>query len=98
MRKRHVCPKCEHHKILLIAEVPDTGEFATEIRPLMIASIITGQGWLGGDKKARAGALSAAVCKHCGFTELYVVAPGSIPVDGESVREVTGPEPTGAYR
>ena len=39
MRKRHVCPKCLHNHILLIENVPDTGEYSTEIRHMHIAEI-----------------------------------------------------------
>ncbi len=31
--------------------------------------------------------MSAAVCRKCGYTELYVKDPASIPVDGVRVRE-----------
>jgi predicted nucleic-acid-binding Zn-ribbon protein len=91
MRKRHVCPKCQHNHILLIERVPDTGEYSTEIRHLHIAEIFVGEGWLG-DKTDRAGKLSAAVCRACGYTELYTTGAALIPVDGKYVREVVGPE------
>ena len=91
MRKHHVCPKCQHNHILLIETVPDTGEFSTEIRQLHIAQAFAGDGWFG-DKTKTAGRLSAAVCKQCGFTELYCVDVALIPVDGKYVREVVGPE------
>ena len=91
MRKRHVCPKCQHNHILLIEAVPDTGEFSTEIRPLHVAIAFAGEGWFG-DKTKTAGRLSAAVCRKCGYTELYTVDAPLIPVDGKYVREVVGPD------
>jgi predicted nucleic-acid-binding Zn-ribbon protein len=92
MRKRHVCPKCQHNHILLIESVPDTGEFSTEIRPLHIAQVFVREGWFG-DKTRTAGKLSAAVCRRCGYTELYTNDAPLIPVDGTYVREVVGPDP-----
>lgn len=91
MRKRHVCPKCLHNHILLIETVPDTGEFSTEIRQLHIAQVFVGDGWFG-DKTKAAGKLSAAVCRQCGYTELYCTDAPLIPIDGKYVREVVGPE------
>lgn len=92
MRKRHVCPKCQHNHILLIESVADSGEFSTELRPLHVAIAFVGEGWLGGDKVKAAGQLSAAVCKRCGYTELYAKDAPLIPVDGRYVREVIGPD------
>ena len=94
MRQRHVCPKCSHNHILLIESVPDTGEFSTEIRQLHIAEVFAGEGWFG-DKTTTAGRLSAAVCRQCGYTELYTTDPARIPVDGKYVREMVGPDPDG---
>lgn len=94
MRKSHVCPKCRHNKVLLIQDVADKGEVATELRPMHIAIAYTGLTFFGGEKREAAGKLSAAVCKSCGYTELYTRDPDQIPVDGEYVREVTGPEQT----
>jgi predicted nucleic-acid-binding Zn-ribbon protein len=98
MRKTGICPKCEHQHTLLVDAVADVGEFATEVRPLHVAMISTGERFFGGDKLGAVGKLSAVVCKACGYTELYVQNPGSIPVDGEYVRE-RGPMPsTGPHR
>jgi predicted nucleic-acid-binding Zn-ribbon protein len=98
MRKTGICPKCEHQHTLLVATVADMGEFATEVRPLHVARISMGQRMFGGEKLAAVGELSAVVCKACGYTELYVQNPGSIPVDGKYVRE-RGPVPgTGPHR
>jgi predicted nucleic-acid-binding Zn-ribbon protein len=91
MRKRHVCPKCRHNHILLIENAADTGESSIEIRPLHVAIAFAGEGWLG-DKVMAAGQLSAAVCKQCGYTELYTKDAPLIPVDGRYVREVIGPD------
>jgi predicted nucleic-acid-binding Zn-ribbon protein len=99
MRNTHVCPKCHGHKILLIDAVADMGEWATEVRTLHVARVIVGQAWLSGaEQHGAAGELGAAVCRACGYTEFHVRDPGSIPVDGVHVREVTGPEQTAPYR
>jgi hypothetical protein len=42
--------------------------------------------------------LSTAVYRRCGFTELYTKNPAEIPVDGNYVREVVGPESPPPYR
>jgi hypothetical protein len=57
-----------------------------------IAVAFAGDGWFD-DKTKSAGILTAAVCKQCGYTELYTFDPALIPVDGKYVREVVGPEP-----
>ncbi len=94
MRKQHVCPKCRHNHILLIENVADSGEISTELRPLHIAIAFKGISFFGNEKLEAAGKLTAAVCKQCGYTELYTSGPGLIPVDGTYVREVVGPENT----
>ena len=91
MRERHICPKCQHTHILLIASVPDTGDWSTTIRQLGIATVLLGEGWFG-NKLGRAGLLSAAVCRRCGYSELYASLPDQIPIDGTYVREVIGPK------
>ncbi len=100
MRRRQVCPKCDHRTILLIRNVRQTvgtqHRAAAALRDLFVASVAvrpTGDG----PPFAQAGALSAAVCKACGFVEWYVADPGAIPVDGEIVKEVSAPD-DGPYR
>lgn len=100
MRRRYVCPKCDHRTILLIRSVRQVvgSQFraAAALRDLFIASVALHPV---GDAPplAQAGALAAAVCKGCGFVEWYVADPGSIPVDGDLVKEVTAPD-DGPYR
>ncbi len=96
MRQRHVCPKCQHNRILLAAMVPDVDD--TGIRSLHVAAVKVGEGWFAGDKLERAGQLEATVCRRCGYTELYTKSPEQIPVDGTYVRELVGPEPSDPYR
>jgi hypothetical protein len=87
MRKTKLCPKCNHDKILLIAQVPDVNE-SDSIRPARIATMVTGKKtFMGDDKTAPAGTLSAAVCRSCGFTELYVNDVASLVPDGTLIRE-----------
>jgi hypothetical protein len=95
MLNQHVCPKCRHNHILVIAAIPDKEEYG--FAELHIAKVVTGEGWLG-PKYGIAGRLTAALCRKCGYTELYATRPDEIPVDGEWVREVVGPEPEGPYR
>ena len=90
MRTRHVCSRCDHDRILLIAQVPEVAGTGTTIA-MTIATVVTGKTFMGDDKLGRSGELSAAVCRSCGYTELYVSEPASIPVDGRMVREVVGP-------
>lgn len=90
MQHRHLCPKCGHNHILLIARVADGLYSAAKVMNLAIVPF--------GDAVTTHGPLSAATCRRCGFTELYVAHPETIPVDGTYVREVVGPEPTAPYR
>jgi len=93
MREHVRCPKCQHNRILAIASVPDTGEFSTEIRAFSIATAVVGSTFFGNDKLKTVGEVSAAVCRRCGYTELYTTAPDQIPIDGKYVRELVGPDP-----
>jgi len=93
MRESHTCPKCRFNRVLWIAEVPDTD--GNLIYPAMIAStVLRGVGFLGGDRQATAGLLSACVCRRCGYTELYTANAGNIPIDGQHISELVGPEPS----
>jgi predicted nucleic-acid-binding Zn-ribbon protein len=94
MRKTGICLKCSHNQLLYVGAVADTGEFASEIRPMRLAVILTGRGLFGAEKLGRAGQLSAVVCKSCGYTEFYVLDPESIKPDGEYVHEINGAGPS----
>lgn len=98
MRKSGECPKCEGREILLVAEVPDTGEFAGEIRSLHVATVTAGTSFFGQARQGRAGKLEAAVCRACGFVEFHAADPGAIPVDGTRVRLLAPPPSTGPHR
>ena len=96
MRESHTCPKCHHNRILRIAKVPDNdGEYST--KNLEIAVTFLGDGFFG-EKTGTAGAVSACVCRRCGFTELYTEHPDTVPIDGRYVQELVGPEPETPYR
>ena len=45
-----------------------------------------------------AGLVEAYVCRGCGLTELYTRGAQAIPVDGEIMREIKGPEGQDPYR
>jgi predicted nucleic-acid-binding Zn-ribbon protein len=92
MRERHICPKCDGRRILLVDMIPDTAGAALDNRPLNIA-VDASKTWYG-EHRLPVGRLTAAVCRQCGYTELYTADPGSIPVDNKYVREVVGPDPT----
>ncbi len=88
MRTTKVCPKCGHTRILLVAQVPDLAD-RNLIRPLSIATVISGKKtFMGDDQLTVAGAMSATVCRACGYAELYVTDPAALVVDGKLVREL----------
>lgn len=90
------CPKCHHNRILQIASVPDRDD--TGIRHMHVAQAPNPDTGFFAAAMRTIGRLTAAVCRRCGYTELYTIAPASIPVDGEWVKEIVGPEPEGPYR
>src|SRR5437016_5606848 len=97
MLKQHVCPKCRHNRILAIAAIPDADDTSLP-RELHVATVPNPDRGFFAAMMIRAGRLQAAVCRACGYTELYTTAPDQIPIDGEWVRELVGPEPVGPYR
>ena len=82
MRKTGICSKCTHNQLLHIGAVADTGEFDSEIRPMSLATIFTGYGFFGDEKLARAGRLTAVVCRRCGYSRSRPVY--SPPWDAET--------------
>ena len=84
MRDSLICPKCKTYEILLIDRVPDAAD-GDALQPQFVAVSRSGE---------RYGRLTAAVCRNCGYTELYTVQPRYIPVDGKRIRLETGPRPT----
>lgn len=101
MKNTHRCPKCQHDRILYIAQVADRfGEHsnAEQSVPMKIAHYQKTVGTVLGvalTRTERSGELEAGVCARCGYTELYVKQPGEIIVDGVYVRElVAGPKIT----
>ena len=87
MRTTHRCPKCNSDQLLYLSQIPD----ADGARPKTLGLARTVSGHI-------VGVLSAYVCRGCGYTELYTSDPGSIPVDGEVVRELSGPATSGPFR
>ena len=88
MKKTIRCPKCDHTHILNIAYVADQTKEGTE-QPAKLALRFD----MTKRKIEGAGDLEARVCQQCGYTELYVRNPASIPVDGVYVSEEVAPEP-----
>ena len=98
MKNTHRCPKCQHGRILHIAQVADRyGEHLNSDAsvPMKIAHYTKQVGTILGfaaTKSERAGELEAGVCPNCGYTEFYVKQPGDIIVDGQNVRELVAKE------
>lgn len=89
MKQTLRCPKCGHNRILYIAQVADSDGEGDD-QPMRVA-LVSRHGPVG-DVLRGTGELEAGVCRACGYTELYVKDPGAIPIDGQRVREIVGPE------
>ena len=112
MRKTHRCPKCDHDRVLHVAQVADrTGATRKALdadhptfddgtfHPWRIARVWNPeQGFFDGPDAA-AGLVEAFICRACGYTELYTRGIEQLEPDGEYVRELraTGPS-SGTYR
>ena len=98
MKTTHRCPKCQHDRILYIAQIADRyGEHADSDAsvPMKVAHYTKQLGTILGfaaTTSARSGELEAGVCARCGYTEFYVKQPGDIIVDGHNVRELVAKE------
>ena len=90
MKQSLRCPKCGHNRIIYISEVADQRDHGTA-SVAHLARVPSTQ-IMGLQTFSSAGELEAGVCRSCGYTEFYVKDPGSIPVDGQHIREVVGPE------
>lgn len=113
MKRSHICPKCSCSRLLHLTQVADqVGEFGDEINEGLAPGLqrdrstawriarlpVPPAEWsLWKINQATAGVMEAFVCRDCGYTELYTIDPGSIPVDGEIVKAITGPT-TGPFR
>ena len=73
MRNSNVCDKCHAKEILFLPRLCDyqNSELAAYVRD-------DGQG-IGG--LVVHGRVQAYVCRRCGYTELWMEAPGEIPID-----------------
>ncbi|HEY1691575.1 MAG TPA: hypothetical protein VGG39_05420 [Polyangiaceae bacterium] len=74
MRTNHVCPKCNHREILFVPRVADRDD-RDAVRPMVLHVIHLDY------KDIETGTIQAYVCRGCGYTELYTVQAGSIPVE-----------------
>lgn len=84
MKKSRTCPKCGCRKILYVVNVPDRHRDSLNYNsPAMIALIKKGK-----IRGYAAGELEAYVCSACGCCEHYVKNPESLPVDGDTIREL----------
>jgi len=104
MRSTHVCPKCQHRRVLHITQIADhVGDLggirladgtnpepsAGQAMPWRIARVPNPEKSIWKSEVMTAGLVEAFVCRGCGYTELYTRDPAEIPVDGVIVREVT---------
>lgn len=107
------CPKCQHNRILHVAEVADTSGMPVEApdlghapplqrgfyHPFRLARVEDPDpGILDRWQKGAVGLVEAYVCRACGYTELYTRAPDQIPIDGIHVREIVGHASDAPYR
>jgi len=74
MRTSHVCPKCGNREVLFVPTVADRDD-RDNVRPLSLH--VRHYDW----KDVEMGNLQAYVCRGCGYTELYTVNAGGLPVD-----------------
>ena len=94
MKTTHRCPKCQHDRILYIAQVADrigehpNVETATPMKVAHYRKQVAEILGVALTRTERAGELEAGVCARCGYTEFYVKSPGDIIVDGVHVREL----------
>jgi predicted nucleic-acid-binding Zn-ribbon protein len=75
MRKRAICPKCDHDEILFLPQIADRDDDDV-VRPLVVH--VVHYDW---KDDLEMGKLSAYVCRKCGFTEMYTKDAANLPVD-----------------
>ena len=88
MKQTMRCPKCQHNRLLHIPSAMTSGKYAPEA----LGSLAERHSLAGTVLGLPIGSIEAAICRNCGYMELYAKDPGSIPIDGQYVREVVGPE------
>ncbi len=91
MRESHVCPKCRHNRILMVA-VPDTQDDDGSFRGAAAAIAYVPQPF-GGMALDKVGTMISCICRRCGYTEHYTLGIENINVDGRYVQELLGPDP-----
>jgi len=114
MKNSATCPKCGGNRILHVTQVADSvGEIGDQLagpkprgpveqgsKAWRIARVPVPEEqrrWWKGLMNV-VGLVEAFVCRACGYTELYTVEAAEIEADGELIRELEGPEPSGPYR
>lgn len=113
MKQSRTCPKCKHNRVLFIDQIADqTGDNSgltlkdgtedgpkpQQALPWKIARTKNPNKGFWAPEVLTAGLVEAYVCRGCGYTELYTKDPSKIPIDGEYVRELVGPEKDDPYR
>jgi predicted nucleic-acid-binding Zn-ribbon protein len=74
MKDAHQCPKCGHNEILFLPQIADRDDKFV-VRPLVVH--VVHFDWR---DDIEMGKIQAYACRKCGFTELYTVEAGSLPV------------------
>ncbi len=91
MRSTKRCPKCDGREIIYLPRLVDYQNSA-------IAAHVESDDWAKAGRVRVSGIMRALVCRTCGFTELYAVAPEKIPIDEiEGAHHVTASQ-RGPYR
>jgi predicted nucleic-acid-binding Zn-ribbon protein len=98
MKEKHVCPRCRNNEVLYVKEVND--EMDSHSRNWRIARVKYIEEGIFGQKRRvnMVGRVEAYICRRCGYTELYTKDPESLPIDGENVVLLKGPDDVGPYR
>jgi predicted nucleic-acid-binding Zn-ribbon protein len=100
MRQRLSCPKCGGNRILFLPRIERQIDEYGEVEAWHLARVRESPAGfpLPGGEPSLAGQVQAYVCRTCGYTEFYTVDADSIPIDGDLVRELVGPDKSGPYR
>ncbi len=90
MKNTYLCPKCGFHRVLEIMEVAESSMKAGGghgySKVIVCAELAKVEDLIHGSKYSSAeGELEAWSCPRCGFSELYVKHPGSIPENSKHV-------------
>lgn len=95
MRDQRQCPKCSAKRILRVSRIEDKAPGGKGAVLAVRSRVRDGDEGLG--EWVNIGVFEAIVCARCGFTELYIQSPETIPVDGRIVSVLEASD-RGPYR